>query len=169
MNKKLIGIFPGTFDPITFGHIDIIKRSLAFCDELIIGIVSVKNSKKNIIFSDEERFMMISEQISNVESISKIKIKIFDGLLVDFAKIEKVNIIIRGLRPYQDFDFEFKMACINRKLNQDIETVFLTSLQENQFISSSLVKEVAVLGGDIEKFLPENIAQKLKKKLSKHN
>lgn len=161
--NELVAIFPGTFDPITFGHIDIIKRASIFCDKLIVGVVDFRNSKKKILFSDEERLFMICEQIQNFRQ--KICVKIFNGLLVDFAKQENANLIIRGLRPYHDFGFEFRMACVNKKLNPDVETIFLASLEENQFISSTLVKEVGILGGDLEKFLPERIAKQLKEKL----
>jgi len=164
----ITGILPGSFDPLTFGHIDIIRRAIKIVDNLVIAIIDKNSSKKNIIFSNIERFDMIQNQIisQGFDKINgkRVEVKIFNGLLVDFAESQSANLIIRGLRPFYDFGMEFKMSCVNNILNPSIETIFLASLQENQFISSSLVKEVASLEGDLERFLPHEIASKLRNK-----
>lgn len=165
VQKRNIAVFPGTFDPITFGHLDVISRSVKIFDKLIIGIA--ENSKKKPLFSLEERLSMIEEQIQIMfdRYLCKIEVRIINGLLVDFMQREKVFINVRGLRMSSDFLYEFQMSCINKKLNPQIETIFLPSLEEKQFISSSLVKEVALLGGDVSKFIPKEIVNYLIKKI----
>ena len=154
-------IYPGTFDPITLGHIDIIKRSALTFDHLIIG-VSIDNNKKNL-FNLEERVEMITKSTSEIKNI---EIKTFEGLLMNFAKGENVIAVIRGLRVLSDFENEFKMALMNRGLNNDISTFFLMPHEKFTHISSSLVKEVALYGGDIRKYVPDivhkNLLQKTK-------
>ena len=153
MNK--IGIYPGTFDPLTFGHIDVIKRSLKIVDKLIIGIAD--NDNKTPLLSIEERKLIIDSDIKDYfNQNDKIIIKSIDGLLTDFAKLNNVTCIIRGLRAVSDFDYEFQMTGMNYQLNPDLETIFLMSSDKNSFISSNFVKEVHKLGGDVSKFVSTN-------------
>ena len=160
-----IGLYPGTFDPLTNGHLDIIIRSLNLCDKLIIAVA--KNPSKNPFFSINKRIDLINEALL----LNKIDTKLvyaesFDNLLIDFAKINSVSIIIRGLRVVSDFDYEFQMAGMNKRLNSDIETVFLMASETNQFIASRFVKEVASLGGDVSSFVPKNVNNEIIKKFS---
>jgi len=161
-NKK--AIYPGTFDPITFGHIDIIKRSLKIFDTLIISISN--NPNKKPLFSISERVKLIQKEISTIkiQKNKKIIIKNFDGLLTKFAKKNQVNCIIRGLRAVSDFEYEFQMTGMNYQLNPNIETIFLMSSEKNSFISSNFVKEVHKLGGDVSKFVSNSIIKELNKK-----
>ena len=153
MNK--IGIYPGTFDPLTFGHIDLIKRSLKIVDKLIIGIAD--NDNKTPLLSIEERKLIIDSDIKDYfNQNNKIIIKNIEGLLTDFAKLNNVTCIIRGLRAVSDFDYEFQMTGMNYQLNPDLETIFLMSSDKNSFISSNFVKEVHKLGGDVSKFVSTN-------------
>ena len=150
-----IGIYPGTFDPLTFGHIDLIKRSLKIVDKLIIGIAD--NDNKTPLLSIEERKLIIDSDIKDYfDHNNKIIIKNIDGLLTDFAKLNNVTCIIRGLRAVSDFDYEFQMTGMNYQLNPDLETIFLMSSDKNSFISSNFVKEVHKLGGDVSKFVSTN-------------
>ena len=150
-----IGIYPGTFDPLTFGHIDVIKRSLKIVDKLIIGIAD--NDNKTPLLSIEERKLIIDKDIKDYfNQNNKIIIKSIDGLLTDFAKLNNVTCIIRGLRAVSDFDYEFQMTGMNYQLNPDLETIFLMSSDKNSFISSNFVKEVHKLGGDVSKFVSTN-------------
>ena len=152
-------IYPGTFDPITLGHIDIIKRSALTFDHLIIG-VSIDNNKKNL-FNLEERVEMITKSTSEIKNI---EIKTFEGLLMNFAKEENVIAVVRGLRVLSDFENEFKMALMNRGLNDNISTFFLMPHEKFTHISSSLVKEVALHGGDIKKYVPDIVHKNLLQK-----
>ena len=153
MNK--IGIYPGTFDPLTYGHIDMIKRSLKIVDCLIIGVAN--NSNKIPLLSIEDRIKIIKFDLEKL-SIDKNKISIdtIDGLLTDFAKLNKATCIIRGLRAVSDFEYEFQMTGMNSQLNPNIETIFLMSSDKNSFISSNFVKEVHRLGGDVSNFVSKN-------------
>ena len=160
-----IGLYPGTFDPLTNGHLDIIVRSLTLCDKLIIAVA--KNPSKNPFFSISKRIDLINEALL----LNKIDNKLvyaesFNNLLIDFAKINSVSIIIRGLRVVSDFDYEFQMAGMNKRLNSDIETVFLMASETNQFIASRFVKEVASLGGDVSSFVPKNVNNEIIKKFN---
>ena len=150
-----IGIYPGTFDPLTFGHIDVIKRSLKIVDKLIIGIAD--NDNKTPLLSIDERKLIINNDIKYYfDHNNKFIIKNIDGLLTDFAKLNNVTCIIRGLRAVSDFDYEFQMTGMNYQLNPDLETIFLMSSDKNSFISSNFVKEVHKLGGDVSKFVSSN-------------
>jgi len=152
-------VYPGTFDPITNGHIDIIKRALNIFDKVIIAI-SV-DSTKNPFFTVEERIKMISEAVKDIQ---RIEIDSFSGLLVDYAKKTNAIAVIRGLRAVSDFEYEFQMALMNRRLNENIETVFLMPNEKFTYLNSSIVREVVSLGGDISDFVPENVKNELKKK-----
>ena len=161
-----IGIYPGTFDPLTFGHIDVIKRSLKIVDKLIIGIAD--NDNKTPLLSIEERKLIIDSDIKDYfNQNNKIIIKNIDGLLTDFAKLNNVTCIIRGLRAVSDFDYEFQMTGMNYQLNPDLETIFLMSSDKNSFISSNFVKEVHKLGGDVSKFVSTNTIKILDNKTRK--
>ena len=155
-------IYPGTFDPITLGHIDIIKRSAITFEELIIG-VSINNNKNNL-FNLSERVEMISHAVSD---INNVRVKTFEGLLMDFAQRENAVAVIRGLRVLSDFENEFKMALMNRSLNDKISTFFLMPHEKFTHISSSLVKEVASHGGDIKQYVPQFVYEKLLEKNGK--
>ena len=160
-----IGIYPGTFDPMTKGHLNIIKRSLKIVDKLIIGIAD--NLNKTPLLSIDERKEIINNDISAIEiENTKIEIHSVRGLLTEFAKNHNANCIIRGLRAVSDFEYEFQMTGMNYQLNPDIETVFLMSSDNNSFISSNLVKEVHKLGGDVSNFVSKNTISILNKKNS---
>ena len=160
-----IGLYPGTFDPLTNGHLDIIIRSSKLCDRLIVAVA--KSTSKNPLFSIDKRIKLINEAINanNVDN-NLIYAEAFDNLLIDFAKTNEVSIIIRGLRVVSDFDYEFQMAGMNKRLNTDIETVFLMASETNQFIASRFVKEVASLGGDVSSFVPDNVNNEIIKKFN---
>lgn len=159
-----IGIYPGTFDPITLGHLDIIQRATRILDRLIIAVAT--NSEKTPLFSIEERTQLIKEEVKSLALPQGIEIvvKPFDTLLVNFAKQEGAHILVRGLRPVSDFEYEFQMAGTNRTLCPEIETVFLVASEKCQLIASHLVKEVARLKGDITPFVSKHVAEKLKER-----
>mgnify|MGYP002514154224 CR=1 FL=1 len=156
----LRAIYPGSFDPVTNGHIDIIKRAAAISDELIVGVL--QNKAKTPLFSVEERVIMLREVTKNLKNV---KIIPFEGLLIDFAAQMDAKVIIRGLRAITDFEYELQMSQTNRKLNADIETLFLTTSLEYSFLSSTTVKEVASFGGDITQFVPEFVAEQITEKI----
>ena len=157
MNKA---IYPGSFDPITFGHIDIIERCSNIYDNVIVGVLDSSKSKK-ILFDANDRKKMIEESISHLDNIS---VKIFNSLLVDFAKNEQCNVIIRGLRVLSDFEYEFKMALMNRNLNDSITTLFMMPHEKYTHISSSIIKEVFSLKGDISDYVPNSVLLALQNK-----
>ena len=156
-----VAIYPGSFDPITNGHLDIITRSSKIVDRLIIALS--KNNKKKTLFKINERVEMIKEVIKN-ENISNVEVDTFEGLLMAYANKKKANIVIRGLRAVSDFEYEFQMTGMNYKLNPKIETIFLMSLDKYQLISSKLIKEINALKGDVSQFVPKIVENKLIKK-----
>ena len=160
-----IGIYPGTFDPITFGHIDLIKKSLKIVDKIIIA-VSV-GLGRGYLFTVDERMLIIRNSLYKDMRFNEKKIKIipFNGLTTSLCKKYKSNIILRGLRAVSDFEYEFQLAGMNRKLNSNIETIFLMSDIENQVISSKFVKEIAELGGDMKKFVTKSTMKSIKEKI----
>ena len=162
MNK--VAIYPGTFDPITYGHIDVIKKSLKLFDKIIVAVSEV--SEKNYLFSSEERIDIVNKALFKDLKLNKKKIIVvsFGSLTTDLCKKYKSNIILRGLRAVSDFEYEFQLAGMNRKLNNNIETIFLMSDVENQIISSKFVKEIVKLNGDIKKFTTKSTIKSLKKK-----
>ena len=150
-----IGIYPGSFDPLTYGHLDVVKRSLKIVDKLIIGVAD--NLNKKLLLSAEERINIIKNDLNkSFKNNRNIQIKNIRGLLTDFAKENKATCIIRGLRAVSDFDYEFQMTGMNYQLNPNIETIFLMSSDKNSFISSNFVKEVHKLGGDVSNFVSKN-------------
>ena len=161
---KNIAIYPGTFDPITFGHIDVIKKSLRLVDKLIVAVSN--SNDKNYLFDEHERIKIVENALFKDLKFSKKKIKIitFNNLTTNLCKKYKSHIILRGLRAVSDFEYEFQLAGMNRKLNNNIETIFLMSDIENQIISSRFVKEIALLNGDLKKFTTLSTIKSLKKK-----
>ena len=161
----ITAIYPGTFDPITLGHIDVVKKSLKIFDRLIIG--TTDNISKDYYFSIEERLSIIHDSLFKDLKFSRKKIKVvaFDTLTIDLCRKFKATVIIRGLRAVSDFEYEFQLAGMNKKLNSDIETMFLMSDVENQIISSKFVKEIASLGGNINKFVTKSTVKMLKNKI----
>ena len=162
MNK--VAIYPGTFDPITFGHIDVIKKGLKLFDKIVVAVSNVEN--KDYLFDSDERIEIVKKALFFDLKLNKNKIKVmkFHSLTTQFCKINRANIILRGLRAVSDFEYEFQLAGMNRKLNNSIETIFLMSDVENQIISSRFVKEIAQLNGDLKKFTTRSTINSLKKK-----
>ena len=162
MNK--IAIYPGTFDPITYGHIDVIRKALKLFDKIVVGVSDVSN--KNYLFNSEERIDIVKKALFKDLKLNKNKILIvsFGSLTTDLCKRYKSNIILRGLRAVSDFEYEFQLAGMNRKLNNNIETIFLMSDVENQIISSRFVKEIVKLKGNINKFTTKSTIKLLKRK-----
>lgn len=152
-------IYPGSFDPVTLGHLDIIQRAARNFDELIVGVLN--NKSKCPLFTVEERVKMLEEVSGNIQNV---RIKSFSGLLVDFAREQKANCIIRGLRAITDFEYELQMAQTNSILNNDVDTMFLTASNDYSYLSSTTVKEIASFGGDIEKFVPKEICGRIYEK-----
>jgi pantetheine-phosphate adenylyltransferase len=150
-------VYPGSFDPITNGHISIIKRALAIFDKVIVAVIH--NPSKQPQFSAEERVAMISESLLGIKNI---EVKSFDGLLIDFVKSVNGQAVIRGLRAVSDFDYEFQMALMNRRMSREIETIFLMTSYKYSYLSSSIIKEAAKLGGDISGLVPAPVEAKLK-------
>lgn len=155
-------IYPGSFDPVTNGHLDIIERSSKVFDYLIVGLLN--NPKKNYLFDLEERIFMLREATKHLKNV---EIDAFDGLLVDYAKLRDAKVLIKGLRAISDFEYEFQMALMNRKLSSEIETLFMMTNQQYSYLSSSIVKEVAAFGGNIDQFVPPVVAKMLHEKFDK--
>jgi pantetheine-phosphate adenylyltransferase len=156
-----IAVYPGTFDPITNGHLSIVNRALKIFDKLIIAILN--NPQKEPLFSIEERISMIKDVL---RSKSNIEVDVFDGLLVDYVLKKKSNVILRGIRALSDFEYEFQMALMNRKLNRDVQSIFLMTDYKWFYISSTIIKEAASFNGDISGLVPPSVCKKLKEKFS---
>lgn len=159
-----IAVYPGSFDPITQGHLDIIRRAAGLYDKLIV--VAMTNSKKQYTFSAEERIDMIKKSTADIENVS---VDYYGGLLADYTEQKNARVIIKGLRAMSDFEYEFQMALANKKMNPNVETVFLTTSAENMFLSSSMVKQIAAMGGNISGFVPEAISSEITKRLRAEN
>ena len=157
---KRIAIYPGTFDPVTFGHLDVLERASRMFDKVIISVA--KSSAKKTLFSIDERVRLIKSVSANLKNVS---VESFDGLLVKYAKSKKAGAIIRGLRAISDFEYEFQMALTNRKIAPNIETVFLMPSEKYSFISSTLVREAAKYGADVSSFVPRAVTKKIKSKI----
>jgi pantetheine-phosphate adenylyltransferase len=157
-----IGVYPGTFDPITLGHMDIIRRGAKLVDRLVIGVTT--NPSKSPMFTVEERMEMVGREVANVEG--SVSVVSFDSLLMDFAEREGASMIVRGLRAVADFEYEFQMAGMNQQLNDRIETVFLMADVSLQPIASRLVKEIAIYGGDVRKFVGADVAEEVRQRVA---
>ena len=158
----LKGIYPGSFDPVTYGHLDVIERSSKLVDELIVGVLN--NKAKSPLFSAEERVRMLNEVTKDMPNVTVVP---FEGLLVDFARKMDAGLVIRGLRAITDFEYELQMAQTNHKMEPDVETVFLTTSRDYSYLSSTTVKEVAAFGGDISQFVPGIVADLIEEKMNK--
>ena len=161
MNER-IAICPGSFDPVTYGHLDVIERSSKLVDELIVGVLN--NKAKSPLFSAEERVRMLNEVTKDMPNVTVVP---FEGLLVDFARKMDAGLVIRGLRAITDFEYELQMAQTNHKMEPDVETVFLTTSLDYSYLSSTTVKEVAAFGGDISQFVPGIVADLIEEKMNK--
>ncbi|NCO23610.1 MAG: pantetheine-phosphate adenylyltransferase [Candidatus Infernicultor aquiphilus] len=159
-----IAVYPGSFDPITNGHLNIIERATNIFDKIIVGVAN--NPKKSTLFSAPERIDMIKEVTKNLE---KVKIQSFSGLLIDFMKSNKANIIIRGMRAISDFEHESQLALMNKRLAPEIETIFMVTCSKYSYLDSSIVKEIASLNGCINQLVPEIVEKKLREKLFNKN
>ena len=157
----LKGIYPGSFDPVTYGHLDVIERSSKLVDELIVGVLN--NKAKSPLFSAEERVRMLNEVTKDMPNVTVVP---FEGLLVDFARKMDAGLVIRGLRAITDFEYELQMAQTNHKMEPDVETVFLTTSLDYSYLSSTTVKEVAAFGGDISQFVPDYVADRIEEKMN---
>ena len=153
-------VYPGSFDPVTFGHLDIIERSARMCDHLIIGVLN--NYSKTPLFSVEERVNMLKSLTSN---FANVEVKSFGGLMIDFVRANQADAVVRGLRAVTDFEYELQIAQTNRVIAPEVDTVFLTTNLKYSYLSSSIVKEIASYGGEISAFVPEDIAERVRKKI----
>jgi pantetheine-phosphate adenylyltransferase len=158
--NKRIAVYPGTFDPITYGHLDLLKRASNIFDEVIVAVAHSVNKKP--LFSVAERVSMIKK---SVEGIANVQVDDFDNLIVDYMKEVKARTIIRGLRMISDFEYEFQMALTNRQLDPEVETIFMMPNESYCYLSSKLIKEAVMLGADVEQFVPKEIAKQLLRKL----
>ena len=157
-----IAVYPGSFDPVTYGHIDIIERSAKVFDKLIVAVLV--NSAKKPLFTTQEKVDMIRKATSHLDNVEVVS---FSGLLVDFAKNMKADIVVRGLRAITDFEYELQMAQTNHKLEENVETIFLSTRLEYSYLSSTIVKEVASFNGDISQFVPKVVEQRIREKIQK--
>jgi pantetheine-phosphate adenylyltransferase len=164
--KPVIAIYPGSFDPITYGHIDVVERARTIFSTIIVLVA--RNTAKTPLFSDEERIQMVREVF---QKRPNVEVDAFSGLLVDYARRRKASVIVRGLRAVSDFEYEFQMALMNRKLENKLDTVFLVPREQFTYLNSTIVREIARLGGDVADFVPPNVRRHLQNKLrhSKHN
>ncbi len=160
-NVGKLAIYPGTFDPITNGHLDIIQRAVNLFDRVIVGVTT--NPAKTPLFSADERVEMIQKSVSNLASVA---VEHFDGLLMNYAKKKEANVIVRGLRAITDFEFEFQMALVNRRLAEHVVTVFLMPNEKYTYLNSTIVKEVAKFDGDVRSFVPKDVDERLRKKFN---
>ena len=159
------GVYPGTFDPITLGHMDIIRRAAHLVDRLVIGVTT--NPSKSPMFTVEERLDMVRREMESVKDGAELSVVSFDSLLMDFAEAQGASMIVRGLRAVADFEYEFQMAGMNQQLNDDIETVFLMAGVSLQPIASKLVKEIAIYGGDITRFVTPAVAEEVRQRVER--
>ncbi len=162
--NNTIAICPGSFDPITIGHLDIISRSAKMFGKVIVVVMSNINKKNSGSFTVEERVEMIKKSVADIPNV---EVDHFEGLLADYAKLKNAGAIIKGLRAVTDFEYEFQMALTNKKLNPEVETLFLTTSAENMYLSSSMVKQIASMGGDVTEFVPQAIHNDIIKRLRK--
>ena len=160
-----IGVYPGSFDPLTNGHLDIIKRASKLFDKLIVGVL--RNSAKNSIFTMEERVALINKTLAADPELQNVEVVMFEGLLVDFVKNCGASTIVRGLRAVSDYEYELQMAMLNKHMNEEIDTIFFMTDIKNSFLSSSIIKDVAKNGGNISGLVPEVIIDDVKNKMSK--
>jgi pantetheine-phosphate adenylyltransferase len=160
MSKK--AICPGSFDPVTVGHLDIVRRAARLFDEVVVVVMN--NSAKTPLFSADERVDMLKKVTADMPNVSVDR---YDGLLADYAKEKDANVVVKGLRAVSDFEYEFQMALTNKKLNHELDTVFLTTKAENMYLSSSLVRQVGAMGGDISEFVPAEIKEQVLARLCK--
>lgn len=166
MAKPRAGVYPGTFDPITMGHMDIITRAAGVVDKLIIAVAA--NAGKEPLFTAEQRVEMVDAELADLRAAGRdLEVRAFDNLLIHFADSVGARIIVRGLRAVSDFEYEFQMATMNARLDSNIETLFLAASERQQFISSHLVKEIARLGGDVSDFVSPSVAESLVARLAK--
>ena len=160
---KYTALYPGTFDPLTFGHLDMMMRASMLCSKLIVGVA--ENPGKNPLFSLDQRKLFVEFEINKMKAegsiVETVEVQAFKGLLTDFAKQVNASMLIRGLRAVSDFEYEFQMASANKRLNQNLETVFLTASEQQHFVASRLVKEIARYGGDVTSFVPKPISNEL--------
>ncbi len=161
MTRKIV--YPGTFDPVTRGHEDLVRRAARIFDEVVVAVAA--NASKRPFFSLEERVMMARESLTDLPGVRVVG---FDGLLVDFVRQEGTHLVLRGLRAVSDFEYEFQLAGMNRSLYPDLETVFMTPGEQYMFLSASMVREIARLGGDVRPFVPPRIAERLAAKLNQN-
>ncbi|MDO8580211.1 MAG: pantetheine-phosphate adenylyltransferase [Candidatus Omnitrophota bacterium] len=153
-------IYPGSFDPVTYGHIDLIKRASKIFENIIVAVAN--NTQKKTLFSAQERMALLKKATQGIKGVT---VENFDGLVIEFARQRGSNVLIRGLRMISDFEFEFQMALTNRRLDEEVETVFLMPSEGYSYLSSTLIKEAASLGADIRSFVPDFVAERLKEKL----
>lgn len=164
--RPLVGVYPGTFDPITLGHMDIISRATKVVDKLVIAVAS--NAGKGPLFSAEERVAMVAGELSELETNgAEVEVRAFDNLLMHFAEEVGARVILRGLRAVSDFEYEFQMACMNTRMNPSVETIFLTASERQQFISSRFVKEIGFLGGDVSSFVSPRVKDNMAKRFAR--
>ena len=159
---KTLALYPGSFDPITYGHLDILERATELFDTIIVTIAV--NNRKETVFSGDEREVLIRECLKDKEWAENVQVEQFTGLLVDFAQEKNAQTLVRGVRQISDFEYEFRMALTNRRLAPDVDTVFLMPNEQLTFISASLVREIAYWGGDLSSFVPEHVADALHEK-----